>query len=116
MPTDDERWARDWVNQSVAHFGGDRITDPVGVTFGDLDRGLDILAGLIQRYYPLFHPGDYLWQVTPIPPLGWLQMFAAAWLTDDFVEVESESLGGPRDPSAIPEWRPTHIHRLAVRI
>ena len=81
--------ARDYVNRMVAHLGRDQKTKPIGSGdwFGDINKGIDVLADMIKKYWSLFHPGSVLASVTPAPDLGWLRMFQTAWYSDDYKPV-----------------------------
>jgi hypothetical protein len=82
--------ARDYVNKHVAHLGPDRKVGPVGSGdwFGDINRGIDVLAEMIEKYWMLFHPGEMLASVTPVTDLGWTRMFSTPWLSAAYVPVE----------------------------
>jgi hypothetical protein len=92
---DETRDARDYVNKMVAHLDPrhDQTTGPIvvgsGDWFGDLNKGINVLAEMIKKYWPLFHPGNVLDSVTPIVPPNWIRMFQTAWYSKDFVPVDS---------------------------
>jgi hypothetical protein len=87
---DETAGARDYVNRMVAHIGNDHTTRPIGSGdwFGDIDKGIDVLAETIKKYWSLFHPGNMLASVTPLLDLNWIRMFQTAWYSEDFVPME----------------------------
>lgn len=84
---------RTWVNRAVAHRGRDRIEDAIKYSVDDFNAGLDALCELIRRYWPLFHPGNSLYRVTPDLDLSWTSMFDVAWRSEAFVPVPTDGLG-----------------------
>lgn len=85
--------ARDWVNRRIAHRDQDVTTGPISVTFGDLDAGLDRLGTALKEYWGLFHPAAILQAVTPLPGLGWTEMFAVPWKPPNFASIDAWDLG-----------------------
>ena len=53
------------------------------------NKGINVLAEVIRKYWPLFPPGNVLASATPIVNLTWIRMFATAWYSEDFVPVDS---------------------------
>lgn len=82
-----------WVNKRVAHLDLGYNAAEMHITMADLWAGLDVLCQVTQRYYSLFHPQEYLAQVTPDLPLGWLNVFQTPWKTDAYVEIEAAEFG-----------------------
>jgi hypothetical protein len=65
-----------WADESVAHMGRTPSTNP---TFGHLDKAIDHLGEMLQKYYVLL-TGSYLAAVEPVIQDDWRAPFRAKWL------------------------------------
>jgi len=65
-----------WASENVCHIGRKRSVNP---TFDQLDRALDCMGRLLQKYFQ-FVDGGYLSAVNPVIPEDWRRPFRERWL------------------------------------
>jgi hypothetical protein len=79
--------AETYTNKVIAHRDDiqDEASQPVSITWGDLDSALNTVGQVHRKYFKLRHAGTHLGNLTPIPQgLGWDQdvrdRMEAGWL------------------------------------
>lgn len=70
---------RQWADKTVAHLN--RNSGPLVLTWGDLNRSFDTVAGIIDRYEQLFTGVHHI--MPPFLPLGWRDPFECALFSRD---------------------------------
>ncbi len=75
---------RNFANRFIAHR--ERLGDagPPTLTFEEVDRAVNAIAAVAQRFWSLAHPGTMRAQMTPIVDLTYIAMFQQPWVTDNF--------------------------------